>query len=81
MAEGWLAYSPELHYREPCAAAMWFSLVCKRKRSRRGKKKKPTQPLRRNPPRSCPVLNSEMMDDYGPSALSEQDRFMSYTDS
>lgn len=80
MAEGSLAYSPELHYREPCAAAMWFSLVCKRKRSRRKGGEK-HQPLRRNPPRSCPVLNSEMMDDYGPSALSEQDRFMSYTDS
>ena len=36
---------------------------------------------RKNPPGSCPVLNSGVMDDYGPSALSEGDRFMSGRDS
>lgn len=39
------------------------------------------EPRRKNPPGSCPVLNSGVMDDYGPSALSQGDGFMSRRDS
>lgn len=69
MTEGLLALPLSIMKRAlHCSGAVPFSLQKK-------------QPLMRNPPRSCPVLNSGMMDDYGPSALSEGDRFMSHTDS
>lgn len=58
-----------LHHRERlCGVTVLFSLQKK-------------EPRRKNPPGSCPVLNSSMMDDYGPSALSEGDEFMSGRDS